>query len=241
MMRIAAKGLTVGHSAEKVLLRDISFELRRGESLAFVGASGCGKTTLLKTLAGILPLLDGEASVLGTALPSRPPRGKVGYIPQNLGLVQNATVLENVLYGLAAELTTSRSISGVFPEEHLSRARAALAEVGLSHKADSSPRQLSGGEKRRVAIARAIVQRPEVLLADEMFSELDPKSAEEVLAALKRIQDGHGTAIVLVEHNLTMACGTADTIVGLRDGGIVARCSRGEKPECLLEVFYGKS
>jgi len=219
---IRCTGLAVGYDQDPVL-EDLSFTVDSGETVALVGRSGCGKTTLLKTLAGILEPLEGEATVLETSLPASPPAGELGYIPQSLGLVMHETVLTNVLHGRLADLGRVRSLLGSFPAEAKAEARAAIERVGLEGDEQSRVKELSGGQRRRVAIARAFVQKPRVLLADEMLSELDTETAQSIVDCLTALQTETGMTAVIVEHNLDIATEISDTVLRVKDGAIDAR------------------
>ncbi|WP_049891873.1 phosphonate ABC transporter ATP-binding protein [Natronococcus amylolyticus] len=219
---IRCRGLSVGYNEDPVL-ENLSFTVGNGSTVALVGRSGCGKTTLLKTLAGILDPLDGEATVLSTSLPQSPSPGELGYIPQSLGLVMHETVLTNVLHGRLSDLGRMRSLLGRFPADAKTDAREALERVGLDGYEQSRVKELSGGQRRRVAIARAFVQEPRVLLADEMLSELDGETAQSIVDCLITLQQETGMSVVIVEHNLEMAKDISDTVLRLGAGGIEDR------------------
>ncbi|MDG5760548.1 ATP-binding cassette domain-containing protein [Natronococcus sp. A-GB1] len=208
---------------EKPVLEDLSFTVERGSTVALVGRSGCGKTTLLKTLAGILDPLDGEATVLDTSLPDSTPPGELGYIPQTLGLVMHEPVLTNVLHGRLSDLGKVRSLLGRFPADAKTDARDAIERVGLDGYEQSRVKELSGGQRRRVAIARAFVQEPRVLLADEMLSELDGETARSVVDCLVSLQRKTGMSVVVVEHDLDVATDISDTVLRVGSGGIEDR------------------
>ncbi len=216
---IRCRDLCVGYNGDEVL-EDLSFTVPHGETVALVGRSGCGKTTLLKTLAGILPPLAGEATVLGSTLPNPPPAGTLGYIPQSLGLVPHESALRNVLHGRLSELGRFRSLLGRFPEGAENEALEALDRVGLSGKERSRVKELSGGQQRRVAIARAFVQEPDVLLADEMLSELDHETAGSIVRCLEDLQGETGMTVVIVEHNVEIADDISNTVLSLGGEGI---------------------
>ncbi len=237
---IACLDLSIGYHAQAPLLTGLTFELSPGETVAIVGESGCGKTTLLKTLAGLHPPLAGQASVLGHTGTSRPP-GSLGYIPQDLGLVENATVLRNVLLGTLPRVSTLASLVGRFPQEANEDARWALETVGLAGYEQATTRKLSGGERRRVAIARTLAQRPRALLADEILSELDVTTASTVIDSLAHVQAETGLAVLMVEHNLDVAWEVADEVLCLQDGRIAQRIptATGTRSD-LREAFRGR-
>ena len=219
---VRCRELCVGYDGEPVL-EDLSFSITRGETVAFVGRSGCGKTTLLKTLAGILPPIAGEGTILGRELSEPPPPGEVGYIPQRLGLVPHESVRTNVLHGRLSDLGPVRSILGRFPDEAEHEALEAIERVGLSGKEHDRVMELSGGQQRRVAIARAFVQAPRVLLADEMLSELDHETAMSIVRCVETLQADTGMAVILVEHNRSMADEISDVVLSVGTGGIESR------------------
>lgn len=216
---IACTNLAVGYRGE-VVLSDISFTVPSGSTLAIVGRSGCGKSTMLKTLAGILPPLGGQASVLAVDLPAIPPAGTVGYIPQGLGLVPHETVLQNVLCGRLAGLGPVRSLLGRFPKTVRMDAADAIDRVGLQGKHHVRVKELSGGQRRRVAIARAFVQRPQVLLADEMLSELDHETAASIVRCLADLQTDTTMTVVVVEHDIDVANRIADAVLAVDGDGV---------------------
>lgn len=215
---IRCRDLSVGYADP--VLEDLSFAVEEATTLAVVGRSGCGKTTLLKTLAGILDPLGGEAVVLGRRLPESLPAGELGYIPQSLGLVDHGTVLRNVLHGTLADLGPVESLLGRFPQEAQQEARTAIEAVGLAGKEQSRVKELSGGQRRRVAIARALVQEPRVLLADEMLSELDAETAGSIIDCVSRLQAETGMTVVIVEHDVDLARQLSHRLVHLEDGRI---------------------
>ena len=215
-LRLANVRLGYGRGPDVV--RGASLTVARGETVAILGPSGGGKSTLLKAIAGLLPLRGGELEVLGVAPPARPPRGAVGYVPQRLGLVRHTSVLDNIMHGGLHETPWLTSLLHRVPPHVRERGTAALAALGLTDKADEPIHRLSGGQQRRVAVARALVQRPQLLLADEFLGELDPATTEVVVGAVKRLQAETGVAIVLVEHQLDQAMRIADRVFRFKGG-----------------------
>ena len=184
------------------IIKDISLDLNAGQTLAIVGASGSGKTTLLGLLAGLETPTAGEIRLAGQNLGdldedgrARLRRARVGFVFQSFHLLPSLTALENVM--LALEIGRIDQ-----PRE---RALKALGQVGLDHRLDHYPRQLSGGEQQRVAIARAFAGNPAILFADEPTGNLDRKTGDAVADLLFDLNRENGTALVLVTHDPRLA------------------------------------
>lgn len=232
---VRMEGVWAGYGTAAPALRGVSMVVAPGERRVVVGPSGSGKSTLLKVLAGLVRPSAGVARVLGSGVGTRrrdaPP---VGYVPQNVGLVATATVLQNVMLGALARTSALRSALGAFPREEYDTAAEALDSTGLAALAGRRAHELSGGERRRLAVARALVQRPALLLADEFLSELDDLTAERVLGALDRARVRLGMTIVMVEHNLRVACDFADRVTVLGAGEVVADAAAAELDPTIL-------
>jgi len=188
----------------------------RGEIVAVMGRSGAGKSTLLNLVSGIdrpdsgTVEVDGRnVSALGEPQRTLYRRAQVGFVYQFFNLIPTLDVAENVRLVL--------ELNGVRGAAARERTSAVLAAVGLDGRAASRIDQLSGGEQQRVAIARALVHRPQLLLADEPTGNLDDDTAREVLAVLLAAVRGHGTTLLMVTHDLTLAA-VADRVLELRDG-----------------------
>ncbi|HKZ99400.1 MAG TPA: ABC transporter ATP-binding protein [Thermoplasmata archaeon] len=203
-------------------LDEVDLDLPAGTVTVVLGPSGSGKTTLLNVLGGIDRATRGEVGVDGTDVALLVEadlvayrRDRVGFVFQFFNLIPSLTARENV--GLAAELVgrTDRSAD-------------ALRAVGLGHRLDHFPSELSGGEQQRVAIARALVKDPPLLLCDEPTGELDSATGVRVLEVLRDAARGDGRAVVVVTHNAAIA-GMADLVVHLR-GGRVDRVVKNESP-----------
>jgi len=207
-MIIRARSVSYAYG-ETVALRDVSFDLPRGQTLAVVGPSGCGKTTLLSLIAGLLPVTAGELLVDGA--PVQPRRPGTALIMQDYGLLPWKTVRENAALGLR--------IRGLSPEA----ADQALREVGIADLAKRWPHQLSGGQQQRVAIARALALEPDLLLMDEPFSALDALTREEMQDLLLAIWRKRRTSLVLVTHSITEAVylGQRILVLSRRPGRVV--------------------
>src|SRR5581483_2656217 len=211
-----ARGLTKIYRTGDIevhALAGVDLDLYAGELVVLLGPSGSGKSTLLNILGGLDRPTAGEVVYQGRSLTAADEaaltqyrRHHVGFVFQFYNLIPSLTARENV--ALVAEIV-----------EHPMRAEEALDLVGLAHRLDHFPAQLSGGEQQRVAIARAIAKRPAVLLCDEPTGALDITTGIVVLEALERVNRDLGTATVVITHNAAIA-GIADRVVRLADGRV---------------------
>ncbi len=218
---------SVGYAyKETVALRDVSFRLPVGQTLAVVGPSGCGKTTLLSLMAGLAPVNEGELLVAGS--PVQPRRPGTALILQDYGLLPWKTVRENVALGLR--------IRSMDPAP----ADLALKEVGIAELASRWPHQLSGGQRQRVAIARSLALGPDLLLMDEPFSALDALTREEMQDLLLSIWRKRRTSLVLVTHSITEAVYLGQQIIVLspRPGRIVGHFQNGSVGDRRSPAFF---
>lgn len=202
--------------AGRPVLRGVGFSVRSGERVALTGPSGSGKTTLLNCLGGVDRPDAGSIRIDGVELSSLDGEGlahlrrtKVGTIFQFFHLLPTLSARENVEFPL--------QLLGVARSEREARVREALERVGVSHRADALPSELSGGESQRVAIARAIVHRPPLLLADEPTGNLDSANGANILALLRELTDETGMAMVVVTHS-EEAAAICHRVLHLRDG-----------------------
>ncbi len=206
---------------ERVVLDQLQLEVGSGEYIAIVGESGSGKSTLLNLIAGLdrpdagSVIIDGaDIARMHDDARTLTRRAKLGFVFQAFHVLPHLSVLQNVTLPLV--------LLGEMPETREQRARELLAEVGLGGREDSMPRELSGGELQRVAVARALVHRPALVLADEPTGNLDPDTATVVLDLLAREIRSRRAAGVLVTHS-EAAAATADRVLRLDHGRLVAR------------------
>jgi heme exporter protein A len=197
---------------ERVALRDVSFSLPAGETLAVFGANGAGKSTLLRVLATLLRPHAGEVEVLGSGLAREgwKVRGRVGFLGHEPLLYRELTVRENLRYHARLHSVDARTVDG------------ALERVGLAHRAEDPVITLSRGMTQRAAIARATLHSPDLLLLDEPFANLDPAGAEAIAPLLR------GPARVLISHDLEAGLAEADRVLALRDGAVSLSCAAAE-------------
>jgi putative ABC transport system ATP-binding protein len=200
-------------------LRGIDLSIEAGEFVTIMGQSGSGKSTLLSVLGGMNHPTSGEVEMADVPLYSLPGEKLADFRAQNLGfvfqsfhLIPYLTALENVMLPLAIAELSNR--------EKRAKAKEALGQVGLAAKVDRLPNQLSGGEQERVAIARAIVNNPQILLADEPTGNLDSRTSEEVMGLFRELNKS-GQTVVMVTHN-PGNCAYTDRTIFLKDGRVVA-------------------
>jgi putative ABC transport system ATP-binding protein len=204
----------MGNAGPVNILRGITLQVRRGETLGLVGPSGSGKSSLLMLMGGLETATAGRVSALGQDLTAmgedalaRFRRDHMGVVFQSFHLIPTMTAIENVATPL--ELAGDR--------DAFARAADELAAMGLGSRLEHYPAQLSGGEQQRVALARAAVARPEILLADEPTGNLDGATGEAIIGLLFELRDRHGATLVLVTHAPELAS-RCDRILRLRDG-----------------------
>jgi ABC-type Fe3+/spermidine/putrescine transport system ATPase subunit len=199
------------HFAKNIVLRDISLEIAEGEFLTILGESGSGKTTLLRILAGFEQSTSGEVWMQGERLDTQPPyRRRVNTVFQHYALFPHMTVEQNVGYGL--------TIAKRPADEIKSRVDEALAKVKMSAYAKSKPSKISGGQQQRIALARALVNRPRLLLLDEPLSALDANLRRQMQVELKALQREVGITFIFVTHDQEEAMVMSDRIALLRSG-----------------------
>ena len=229
---LAIRGLHHAYAtsgARRHVLRSLDLTVRAGEVVVLSGASGAGKTTLLTLCGALRSVQDGEVRVLGrdlgglTAAQQREVRSGIGFVFQSHHLIDALTAGQNVLMGLLGR--------GPIPEA-TRLAETALASLGLAARVDALPETLSGGEKQRVAVARALVRHPALILADEPTASLDAASADVVLDALSTAARRWGAAVLLVTHDARVF-DIADRRVHLADGVLVEHGPRAVRPRRL--------
>jgi ABC-type lipoprotein export system ATPase subunit len=207
-------------------LRGINFRIADGEFVSLIGPSGCGKSTLLNMLGALDSPSSGSLKFEGTHIPDLAEPAayrarEVGFIFQAFHLLPTFTVEENIQIPMFG-LSFSRS-------ERKERAVHLLDAVGLSHRRGHLPSKLSGGERQRAAIARSLVNRPRVLLADEPTGNLDSENAAQIMELLCRLQAEHHTTMVLVTHDLDVAR-HASRVIGMKDGQIISESAPDDAP-----------
>jgi cell division transport system ATP-binding protein len=212
-------------SGEYTALEDINFEIKQREFVSIVGRSGAGKSTIIRLLIGEERPTSGRVVFAGHEMNSINPkelpriRRNVGIIFQNYRLLPTKSAYENVAFAL--------EVAGVPEHEIDDMVREALDLVGLSDKAENFPNQLSGGEAQRVAMARAMVNHPSLIVADEPTGNLDPLNAADVIKVLQQIND-LGTTVILTTHNKEVVNKLGRRVIQLDNGHIIRDMARGK-------------
>ncbi|MFT5786303.1 MAG: putative ABC transport system ATP-binding protein [Ascidiaceihabitans sp.] len=208
-----------GNAGRVDILHGINLDIETAETVGLVGPSGSGKSSLLMLMGGLEQATSGTILALGHDLTAmnedalaRFRRDHMGVVFQSFHLIPTMTALENV--------ATPLELAGV--KDAFDRAADELADVGLSHRADHYPSQMSGGEQQRVALARASVARPQILLADEPTGNLDGANGAAIMDLLFGLRDKHGATLVLVTHSNTLAA-RCDRVIRLEDGHIASQ------------------
>ncbi|MFN2311372.1 MAG: phosphonate ABC transporter ATP-binding protein [Spirochaetia bacterium] len=210
-------------------LKEVSFSVEPGEFLVVIGLSGSGKSTLLRCTNRLIEPTSGSITWDGLDITGadgaqlRTIRRRIGMIFQHFNLVKRLSVINNVLSGRLGYLDTWKSMLYRFDSEDQTRAFRALERVGLTEQTYKRASELSGGQQQRVGIARALMQQPEIILADEPVASLDPVLAHTILGYLERLNKEDGITVICSLHYLDLVQRYATKVIGLRDGRVVYR------------------
>ncbi len=230
-------------------LRDVTFRVDDGEFLVVIGLSGSGKSTLLRCINRLVEPTEGTILWDGRDVTKADPpelrryRRKIGMIFQHFNLVKRSSVLTNVMAGRLGYVNPLASLLNRFPESDRAAASRALERVGLTEQTRKRASELSGGQQQRVGIARALMQDPSMILADEPVASLDPVLAHSILGNLERLNQEDGITIVCSLHYLDLVQRYATRVIGLRDGELVYEGTREEIRQMTDEEFkqiYGE-
>lgn len=209
------------------VLKNLDLTVEGQSVVSIIGSSGAGKSTLLRCInrltepsSGSIVLNGVELTTLrGSAL--RAARRKIGMVFQGFNLVERLTVMENVQSGRLGYISTWAAITRRYPKADVRRAYELMERVGIAHYANTRADQLSGGERQRVGVVRALMQEPEILLADEPTASLDPKTSEQIMGLLRDLAGELKLPVIINIHNVTEAKAYTDRIVGMRYGRII--------------------
>jgi len=246
---LEVKNLTKVYDDGTVALKDVSFTVEPGEFLVIIGLSGSGKSTLLRCINRLIEptqgqiLWEGEDITAADAEALRKVRRRIGMIFQQFNLVKRSSVLTNVLAGRLGYVRPGPSLVHRFPARDREIAWQALKRVGLTDQARKQARELSGGQQQRVGIARALMQEPHMVLADEPVASLDPVLAHTILGYLEELNQQDRVTVLCSLHYLDLVQRYATRVIGLRAGRIVYRGSRDDIRAMSDEQFkkiYGE-
>lgn len=227
-------------------LDDVSFEVPDGQFLAVIGLSGSGKSTLLRCINRLIEPTDGRITWNGTDITAatqeemRRIRRRIGMVFQHFNLVHRSKVMTNVLAGRLGYVNPGLSIINKFPKSAVQKAHEQLARVGLNEKADRRADELSGGQQQRVGVARAMMQDPEMMLADEPVASLDPVLAHSIMQYLELINKEDGVTILCSLHFLDLVHRYGDRAIALYDGRVVFEGLPAEIDDDKFKEIYGK-
>ena len=222
-------------------LKGVDLKINKGEFVSILGPSGSGKTTLLRTINGLETSSGGEIYFDNKEVNNNnisEVQKKTGMIFQEFNLVNNLSAINNVLTGLLNSSNKFLSLFYLFSKKQKIEALRSLETVGLLEKSYSRSDELSGGQRQRVGIARAIIKKPLLLLADEPVASLDPKSSNLILSLLKKINQEFGTTILCNLHQVDLAKKYSDRVVGLIDGKIIFDEKSNNFNEAYLKKLY---
>jgi len=246
---LEVKNLTKIYDDGTIALRDVSFAVEEGEFLVIIGLSGSGKSTLLRCINRLIEptegqiVWDGIDITIADSMQLRQIRRKIGMIFQHFNLVKRSSVINNVLSGRLGYVNPLASALYRFPAKDRQMALEALERVGIADQARKRADELSGGQQQRVGIARALMQQPKMILADEPVASLDPVLAHTILGYLEKMNQEEGITVLCSLHYLDLVQRYASRVIGLREGQIVYRGSRVEIRRMTDEEFkeiYGE-
>ncbi len=228
------------------VLRGINVTVNKGEGVILLGANGCGKSTLIRALCGLIRCEHGDILIDDVSM-RRASRGqvmrmrsRVGVVFQRFNLVGNLSVFQNVLYGAMGRSRYGLlgCLSPLASTATRERVMTCLERVNLVDKAAQKADQLSGGQQQRVAIARMLMQEPEIVLADEPIASLDPRSGHEVMELLWEVVRERGLTVICTLHQLDVALRYGDRFLGMQAGRIAIDAPRGAVDRQTLETLY---
>ena len=220
-------------------LKGINLKINKGEFVSILGRSGSGKTTLLRSINGLETASGGEIYLDNKQVNLKTineVQNKTGMIFQEFNLVNNLSAINNVLTGLLSSSNKFLSLFYLFSKDQKIDALKSLETVGLLEKSYNRSDELSGGQRQRVGIARAIIKKPLLLLADEPVASLDPKAADLILSLLKKINKEYGTTILCNLHQVDLAKKYSDRVVGL----VVEKLYLMKNPMILIKIIWKK-
>ncbi|TEW53260.1 phosphonate ABC transporter ATP-binding protein [Psychromonas sp. RZ22] len=246
MSTLTLKGLTKHYSAADKALTNVSFTVDEGEIVGLIGPSGAGKSTLIRCINRLTEPTSGKVIFSEKNLVSmsknqlRTARREIGMIFQEYALIERLTVMENVLSGRLGYVSFWRSFTRKFSKEDVNTAYKLLETVGLLEHANKRVDALSGGQRQRVGIARALAQKPKLLLIDEPTAALDPRTARQIMRLISEICVKHQLPAIINIHDVQLAKQFVQRIVGLKAGEVVFDGKPNTLDESVLTTIYGE-
>lgn len=240
------KNLSKRYEGGPLALDDVSFNVPQGEFLAVIGLSGSGKSTLLRCINRLIEPTSGDIIWNDTNVTQasddelRTIRRKIGMVFQHFNLVSRSSVLTNVLSGRLGYVNPAMSFLNKFPQSDVEKAYKELERVGIAEKAHQRADELSGGQQQRVGIARAMMQNPAIILADEPVASLDPVLAHSIMQHLEKINKEEGVTVLCSLHFLDLVHRYADRVVALNDGKLMFDGPPAEIDDDKFREIYGK-
>ena len=239
MAAVSLRNVTKVYGTSTVALDDVSFDVEEGEFVVLLGPSGAGKSTMLRVLNGLTEPTEGTVEIGGREV--RGKRNEVAMVFQLHYLIEGMSAYKNALTGALSRSGLLRSVLTWYDESDKREALEALDTVGLLDQAEQRADSLSGGQKQRVGIARALVQQPELLLADEPVSSLDPKAAQDVMGYMKRAAEERNLTTIASLHQVNIAREFGDRFIGIRDGSIIFDGYIDDLTmDAVDEIYYGE-
>lgn len=227
------------------VLKGLNLTVDGSSVVAIVGASGAGKSTMLRCINRLVEPTSGSIKLNGNELVNlrgsalRHARRRIGMVFQGFNLIDRLTVMENVLSGRLGYVSFYQALTRRYPQSDIDRAFQLMDRVGIGHYADKRADQLSGGERQRVAVVRALMQEPEILLADEPTASLDPKTSQQIMSLLQTLASEMSLPVLINIHNVTQARMYTDRIVGMRHGQMIFDGVPKEFNQNALDAIYG--
>jgi len=243
---LEVKNLTKIYENGVHALKGVSFKIYPGEFVGVIGLSGSGKSTLLRCINRLIEPTSGEVIFKGTELTKldlkqlREQRKKIGMIFQHFNLIKRMSVIRNVLSGMLGRSSTIKSVLNLYSKEDLQKAQEHLITVGLSEKRDTRADELSGGQQQRVAIARSLMQDPDILLADEPVASLDPATSHSVMQHLAKANKEYGKTILCNLHFLSLLRQYTSRVIALNKGEIIFEGSAMDIDKAWFRKIYGE-
>ncbi|WP_306054272.1 phosphonate ABC transporter ATP-binding protein [Natronococcus wangiae] len=222
---------------ETVALDDVSFEIHEGEFTVVLGTSGSGKSTLLRCVNGLTEPTSGTVTIQGDVVTS--PRRDVAMVFQQHNIIGGMSAYANALTGALGRTKFTTSLLRTHDREEKLQALDALETVGLLEEAEQRAGRMSGGQQQRVGIARALVQNPDIILADEPVASLDPGSAQTVMRYLREAAEERGLTAMISLHQVNLARQFGERFIGLSDGRVVFDGYRDELTFDVIDDIYG--